>query len=313
VPIGIATFTIGALLLKEHRERSDAPFDVLGFVLSGVGLASLLYTLSEGPTKGWASATIITTGTVGVAAAVLLVWWELRIEHPMLALRLLRRRLFGLANLTQVFVHASFLGLLFLVALFLQQARGLSPLQTGLTVFPEAIGVIVSAQVIGRIYPRVGPRRLVGAGLMAGAVVMALFATIDADTSLWTIRLLMFAAGATVACSFVSLQVGTFAAISPADTGRASAIFATLGHAGAAMGVALGATTLATLLPSPDGVAATDERLYRAFHAAFFVVAGLAMLGSLVAWRLRDSDAASTLRKHAQPSGPPVDVDVRAM
>ncbi|MCU1359748.1 MAG: oxidoreductase, partial [Ilumatobacteraceae bacterium] len=228
------------------------------------------------------------------ADGVLLVWWELRIEHPMLALRLLRQRLFGLSNLTQVFVHASFLGLLFLVALFLQQARGLSPLHTGLTVFPEALGVITSAQIVGRLYPRVGPRRMMGCGLIGSVIVMSLFATIDADTSLWTVRLLMFMAGATVACSFVSLPVATFAAVSPADTGRASAIFATFGHAGAAIGVALGATTLSTLLPTSP--LAGDQRVYHAFHGAFFVVAGLALIGSMAAFRIRDSDARATLR-----------------
>lgn len=301
VPLGIVTFAIGAIFLREHRERSESPFDLPGFLLSGIALASLLYTLSEGPIKGWASGTIIASGLIGVTAAALLVWCELRAEHPMLALRLLHQRLFGLTNLTQVFVHASFLGLLFLVALFLQQAHGLSPLETGLTVFPEALGVVASAQVVGRIYARVGPRRLMGVGLLGSALTMASFSTIDGDTSLWTVRLLMFIAGATVACSFVSLQVATFAAISPADTGRASAIFATFGHAGAAIGVALGATTLTTMLRSPSSD--TDQQLFHAFHGAFFVVAALALAGSLTAWRIRDSDAAATLRRGHQPPG----------
>ncbi|MBI5088435.1 MAG: MFS transporter, partial [Actinobacteria bacterium] len=288
---------VGALMLREHRERSESPFDLQGFVLSGAFLASLLYTLSEGPTSGWGSPTIATTAIVSLAASAALVWWERRIEHPMLDIRLLQQRLFGLANLTQVFSYASFLGLLFLIALCLQQARGLTPLETGLTVFPEALGVVVSAQVVGRIYPYIGPRRVLALGLTAGSVTLAAFATIDADTSLWTIRLMMFAAGAAVACSFVALQVGTFAAISPADSGRASAIFTTFGHAGSAIGVALAATVLTSRLPRGGG--GPNAETFRAFHTGFRVLALVALAGSVVAWFIRDEDAASTLRTRA--------------
>ena len=77
---------------------------------------------------------------------------------------------------------------------------------------------------------------------------------------------------------------------------RLSGVF---GHAGAAIGVALGATTLSTLLPSSS--VADDERVYRAFHGAFFVVAALALIGSIVAFRIRDSDARATLRGATPP------------
>ena len=69
------------------------------------------------------------------------------------------------------FAMASFIGLTFVLPLYLQGLRGLDPLHSGLTTFPQAIGILISSQIAGRIYPRVGPRRLITGGLLGAAVV----------------------------------------------------------------------------------------------------------------------------------------------
>ena len=94
-----------------------------------------------------------------------------------------------------MFSSAGFLGVLFAAPLFLQEARGASALTSGLTTFPEALGVVLSTQLVARIYPRVGPRRLMAAGLTGVAIVMALLSLIENDTSLWLMRALMSTCG----------------------------------------------------------------------------------------------------------------------
>ncbi|MGD9793276.1 MAG: DHA2 family efflux MFS transporter permease subunit [Acidimicrobiia bacterium] len=301
IPIGVITFVFGLVMLTEYRERTVTAFDLPGFVLSAGALACVLYAVSQGPAAGWGSPEIVISGAIGIALSVSLVWWELRAPEPMLQFRLFSSRMFARSNLAGVFVYGSFIGVLFLTALFLQQARGLGPLDTGLTIFPEALGVISAAQIVGRIYSRVGPRRLMGFGLIGTAGIMTLFTQIDAGTNLWLIRGLLYATGFSIAFSFVSLQVATFATISPADTGRASAIFSTVRQASAAAAVALLATVLTSLLPSsagPDsvGLVASPE-VFRAFHRTYLVAAGLAFIGSAVAWSFRDSDVAHTLKR----------------
>ena len=91
---------------------------------------------------------------------------------------------------------AAFLGVLFAAPLFFQIALGLYALQSGLNTFPEAIGVMVGAQIASRLlYPRIGPRRLVAAGLVGVACSTALMSLIGFDTDLWWMRLLMFTMG----------------------------------------------------------------------------------------------------------------------
>jgi EmrB/QacA subfamily drug resistance transporter len=88
VPLGIMAFAFGFFFLREHREPTAGPFDAAGFVLSGGGLALVLYALSEGPFKGWRSPVVLGAAVAGIVAFALLAWVELRQPHPMLAVRL---------------------------------------------------------------------------------------------------------------------------------------------------------------------------------------------------------------------------------
>jgi EmrB/QacA subfamily drug resistance transporter len=302
VPIGILAFVFGALFLREHTEHTAGPFDAAGFVLSGGGLALVLFALSQGPMHGWQSPEVVVAGTLGLAAFALLTVVELRKRAPMLALRLLADRMFRNANLASLFSYASFAGFLFVLPLFLQDLRGLSPLESGLTTFPQALGVLASSQLAGRLYPRIGPRRMMAFGLTGAALTVASFAFVDLTTSLWVIRGLMFTRGAFMAFLFIPLQAATYATITPTDTGRATAIYSTQRQVAAALGVATLATVLTTAtqrhllgVVGTTSPAAISAQL-SAFHDVFIGAAALAAMGAMVALLIRDADAARTMR-----------------
>src|ERR1700682_2177204 len=73
LPVGVVGFVLGALYLREHREETAGRFDLPGFLLSGAGLALVLYALSEGPEKGGRSASVLFSGIVGVVLFALLI------------------------------------------------------------------------------------------------------------------------------------------------------------------------------------------------------------------------------------------------
>jgi EmrB/QacA subfamily drug resistance transporter len=298
IPVGVAAFAFGAAYLREHREESAGRLDLGGAVLSGAGLASVLYALSEGPSKGWLSGPVVAASLLGVAAGVALVTLELRVSRPMLDLRLLGDRLFRSTTLTLVFSTAAFLGLLFLVPQFLQEVHGASALDSGLSTSPEALGVITCSQLVGRLYPRLGPRRLMAFGLGWMAVMIAFLSRIDVDTSLWFVRLGMFFAGTGYAFVLIPLQASSFARIAPADTGRASALFNTTRQVSAALGVAVLATALqAWVAGAGEPGRILTDRDVAGYQRTFVVAAIIAALGALMALRIRDSDAASTMRR----------------
>ena len=180
---------------------------------------------------------------------------------------------------------------------FLQILLGLTPLQSGLTTFPQAVGVILASQFVGKLYHTVGPRRLVTVGLIMVSLSTVPYMFIGMDVSTWTIRGLMFVRGLSMACSFVPLQASTYANIQKADTGRASAIFSTQRQASAAFGVAI----LSTVFYSwrnhvTTGAQPTPANLLSAFHVAFGASIVISFVGAAYAWFfIKDIDAAPTM------------------
>ena len=296
LPVGVGALLFGILCLEDHRDRVDDPFDLPGFVLAGAGFASAMYALSEGASRGWTSPRIVTTGLIGIALLVIFVFVELQTERPMVQLRVLGNRLFRASMSVQTFATAGFLGTLFTVPLFLQEGVGVSALTSGLTVFPEAIGVVTATQVVARVYPKIGPSRLMTGGLIWVAIVLVALSFVDLDVNLWIFRVLMFLLGCGMACVFVSNQAAALATISKADTGRASMLYSVLRQIGAAAGVAILSSVL-IVVGTWEVIVGVSSPNQDAYQAAFLAAAAFALIGALLATRVPDEDAAITMRR----------------
>jgi EmrB/QacA subfamily drug resistance transporter len=290
IPVGAFAIVFGALFLTHQPEAAPGRFDIWGFLLGGPGLALFLYGISNGPLDGWSSARVLGPAVGGVLLLGALIVVELRSSQPMLDFRLLHDRLFLDNTLVGLVGFGAFLGTLFIVPLYLQEARHFSAMTSGVTTFPEALGVLVCTQIAGRMYARVGPRRLqVGGLLWIGAILFVASAYFGAGTNLWVVRIFMFGLGAGFAFLLISQQAARFATISAADTGRATALASAIQQASSAIGIAL----LTTVLTARAGRGAVPHP--SDFDAVFVVAGCMAIGGALVALRIRDSDAAATM------------------
>ncbi|MGI8550337.1 MAG: DHA2 family efflux MFS transporter permease subunit, partial [Dehalococcoidia bacterium] len=317
VPIGIIGFLFSLAFLKEHTEETAGRFDLLGFLFSGAGLALVLYALSRGPGDGWSSLRVLGTGIPGIICFVLLVIVELRNTQPMLDLRLFTDRMFRNANIVFFASAASLLGVLFLLPLFLQNLRGFSAIGTGLILLPQALGTVVFAQLSGRLYPTVGPRRLLMVALALFAISSALLLLVGLNTSVWWIAAIMFVRGVAMAFTFIPLQAATFSTISAEKTGRASSIFNTNRQVGASLGVAILATVLTEQIRThvadavqaaapPAKQAAAMHGSLMGFHDAFFAAVVVGVVGVAFAFLIHDEDAAATMQQ-AREGGMPAE------
>ena len=106
----------------------------------------------------------------------------------------------------------------------------------------------------------------------------------------------MFGLGGCYAFMVLPLQASSFATISRADTGRASALYNTQRQVASALGVAIMATALSVFLDSIGGTASVAGEV-DAYQKSFLVAAGIALVGAVVASRVRDSDAAATMTR----------------
>jgi EmrB/QacA subfamily drug resistance transporter len=300
VPIGIAAFLFALVFLREHTEPAAGRFDFWGFLSSGAGLGLVLYALSEGPTYGWTSPRVLVSGVVGIVLFAMLVVIELGRPDPLLHLRLFKDRMFRYGSLAMFTAFGVLFGVLFLLPLFLQQLRGLSAFEAGLTTFPQAIGMILMVQVTSRLYPRLGPRRMLAIGLAGLCLTSALFMLVGLETNLWWIRGIMLLRGVTMSFALVASQTATFSTIKSEETGRASSLFNTNRQVAASVGVAVLTTVLteATAIYAANGAgtgaSAQDQLL--AFHVAFAASVLFGVLGILFAVRIHDEDAAASLQ-----------------
>src|SRR5580658_1351801 len=295
VPIGVAAVIFGALFLDDHAQADPGRFDLAGFLLAASGLGLMMYGVSEGPLKGWADTGVLTTIVIGAGLLVTLVFVELKKAKPLVDLRVYGDRLFRSTSVVLTLGAVAFLGVLFMVALFYQDGLHLSALQSGLNTFPEALGVLIGAQVVSRrLYPVFGPRRIMASGLTLVALSMAGMAAIGAHTTLWWPRALMLLIGLGMSCVFIPAQAASFATITPERTGRASTLFNAARQLGGAVGVAFLTTVLAAVGPTRLSAGHLVADL-SAYHAAFLAAAAVALAAVVVAFTVSDADAAAPM------------------
>jgi sugar phosphate permease len=265
-----------------------------------------MYAVSTGPLTSWTSPDIVVSGLVGVLLLGIFVVVELHTAQPMVDLHLLRNRLFRSTNVVMFLGAAAFLGLLYLVPLYFQDARGLSALQSGLSTFPEAFGVMIGAQFASRlIYPRIGPRRHITGGLIGLALCMLALTQVTVSTNLWLIRALMFVLGWLMAQMMVPNQAASFAMIPPESMGRATTFFNTMRQVGSATGVAILSTVLIGV-GSTQATGGTHGADITAYHFAFLAAAAFALAGAVFSLTIHDSDAAETIvRPRRRRTAPP--------
>ena len=299
VPVGLAALIFGGLFLEEHKEAAPGGFDVGGFVLGGFGLASLMFALNQGTRQGWTAPLVLGAAALGAGLMAAFVFVELRKREPMVQLRLFKNRLFGATAVVSFFSSAAFLGILFVTPVFLQEGRGVSPLESGTTTFPEAIGVVCSTQLVARLYPRIGPRRLMAGGMAGLGCVALLMSRLSLDGGPWPVRILMFALGICMAYIFLPNQAASMATISRSDTGRASTLFSVQRQLGSAVGIAVLGSVMAIVGTTVGGAIGGPPNI-DAYHAAYFAAAGIALVGSLLALRVPDSEAAHTMVRQSK-------------
>jgi len=295
VPIGIAAIIFGSIFLEKHAAANPGRFDITGLLLAASGLGLTMYGVSEGPLKGWTNRPVLASVIAGALLLVILVVVELRISEPLLDLRVYSNRLFRTSSIVMVLGSIAFLGVLFLVALFYQDGLHLSALQSGINTFPEALGVMIGAQIVSRrLYPIFGPRRIMCTGLVIVAASISAMATIGIHTSLWWARLFMLLLGLGMSSVFIPAQAASFATVSQEKTGRASTLFNTARQLGGAIGVALLTTVVAAVGPvrtTSHGVVANLS----AYHVSFLAAGAVALVAITAAVTIRDSEAAATM------------------
>jgi EmrB/QacA subfamily drug resistance transporter len=286
IPVGIVALAIAALVLREEAQEQAGSLDGLGFMLSAGGLVAVVYALGLAGHDGFGDSQVLLFGIGGLVLLAAFVLWELRTAEPMVDVRLLKDKLFGVSNLVVITANTTMMGSFFVLPLLLQTQKGLSAFEVGLITFPMALGVAAMSKTAASLYETVGPRRLLMTGLAGNAAMTLLLALVDYNTSSWLIAGNMFVRGLFCAFVFVPMQAVAFATISPESMGRASSILSVTRQVAASFGVAIMATALTSRLGfhgAALGLPETRDAALIAFQDTFIFAGILGVLGILAA------------------------------
>ncbi len=258
IPLGLTAIALTLRFVPESRAPRPRRFDPVGQVLVIVLLASVTYGIIEAPGAGWTSPAILLAFGAATTALLALLAYEPRRREPLIDLRFFRSIPFSSAIAISVAAFASFGGFLFLNTIYLQDVRGLSPVDAGFTIVPIALMTVVLSPISGRMVGRSGPRTpLVIAGV-ASVVACSMLVGVGPETPFaWLIAsYVVFGIG----FGFVNAPI-TNAAVSgmPREqAGVAAAVATTSRQFGQAIGVAIVGAIVASGAEGSSGAALTS-------------------------------------------------------
>jgi EmrB/QacA subfamily drug resistance transporter len=227
VPVGILGAVLAMMILPNFPRVGGRSFDMPGFVCIAVSMFSLLLAFEEGTTWGWMGYRVLILLAVGVNALALFVVIELQVKEPLLNVRVFRY--WPLVNsLIQIsIISVGINAVLFYVPNFIQGAQGLTPMNSGLVLLPQAMVMMVIVPVAGRIYDKMGARWPAVIGLALAAFGTFLMVKVNVDMTRQELVIWMMIRAAGIGLAMMPIMTGGLSVL-PANLASAGSAFNTI-------------------------------------------------------------------------------------
>jgi EmrB/QacA subfamily drug resistance transporter len=239
IPVGLIAIVLTLRLIPESRAPRPRRFDPVGQALVIVLLSTLTFGIIEAPGRGWSSPAILATLSASAVALLALLLYEPRREEPLIDLRFFRSIPFASAIVSSVAAFAAFGGFLFLNTLYLQQVRGLSPVQAGLVTVPMAVMTVLMSPLSGRIVGRRGPRLPLVISGICSVTACAMLTGIDQATPIAQLLAAYVIFGLGLGLVNAPITNAAVSGMPRAQAGVAAAIATTSRQVGQTLGVAV--------------------------------------------------------------------------
>jgi MFS transporter, DHA2 family, multidrug resistance protein len=320
VPIVLAGLVAVAMIVPESRAPRPGRIDLVGVLLSVVGLVALTYGIIDGGEHGFDRPLVWVAIAVGVAVLAGFIAYERRIAYPSLDVRLFRIPRFAAPVAVIGLIFFAGMGVMFFSSFYLQLVRGYSPFETGLLFLPFAVAQLVFAPRSATMVRRYGAKAVSATGLSLTVVALAAFAFIGTDTPIWVFATVFFIQGAGMANIMPPAMESIMSSLPREKAGVGSAVSNTVRQVGSALGIAVLGSVLASVyrdqiapatqaLPIPmrdaatasvsgaygvaerlgaNGapvIAAANDAFVSAMHGAAALAAAFAVVGVLVVLR----------------------------
>jgi DHA2 family multidrug resistance protein len=247
VPIGIINILMIMRFIEDPHflVRETGKVDVFGLIFLTCGLGALQTMLEQGEQLNWFESNfIIYLAVAATIGLVLFLWQELRIEKPAVNLRIMKDINFSSSTFLGGILGLALMSSLFILPIFLQQLLGYPAFNSGLALLPRSLAMALIMPIAGRLYNKMGPRILIGAGLFLNAVSFYQLSILNLDIGFWDIFLPQFLQGIGFGMIFVSLSTAALSTIEQHLMTAATGLYNVVRQVFGSVGIALTATLL---------------------------------------------------------------------
>ncbi|HUY16239.1 MAG TPA: MFS transporter [Acidimicrobiales bacterium] len=286
VPIGILTFFLGSVLIKENAGLGVRHgLDVTGSLLMTTSLVIGIYAVVKASTYGWLSGHTLGFGGVAVVLMSTFLILESRVAKPIMPLRIFKLRSLSASSVVRGLSFAAMFAVFFFGALYLEKVLGYAPLHTGIAFLPMTIAMaVMSLGLTSRLLIRFGPMKLLIPGMSAVIVGLLLLSRTPVHANYFVSILPAFLLlGIGMSISAVPLLTIAMADVPKNDAGLASGIVNVSMWLASSVGLAvlgtLAASKTSSLIARGQSQASA---LVAGYHITFLIGSILAALGLVV-------------------------------
>jgi EmrB/QacA subfamily drug resistance transporter len=282
VPIGVAAVIVSYLVLRERSVRIKARIDVAGMALLGAGLLLILYALTKLTGTGWSD--MIGFQLFGGGALIAaFVAWERFYSAPLLDLKMFSERVFSASVFAAFFQGLANFAVLFLIIMYLQGVRGLSPFYSSLLLIPGYLLGGVTAPLAGRSSDKYGARIVASLGLALQACGVLVYYSLSVDSTLWIIVVGSVINGAGSSSFYPANISAVMANTQPKAYGVASGLLRTFSNAGMVSSFAVALLIASLSIPRQQAFAIFlgVNKLTQALSSSFVTGMHAALLTSI--------------------------------
>lgn len=188
LPVALIPLALGIFKLKNLTfQNRNISLDFMSLVLSTIGFGGVLYGFSSGGSLGWDNPIVLVTIAVGIIALVIFVFRQLKLEEPLLELRVYKYPMFALSSVISVVLSISMFSAMILMPIYIQTIKGISPIESGLMMLPGALLMGIMSPVTGNLFDRFGAKVLAIPGLSLVVITTYMFSALTVDTNYFVV------------------------------------------------------------------------------------------------------------------------------
>jgi EmrB/QacA subfamily drug resistance transporter len=306
IPIGILAVILGRRLLPIDEPMNVGRLDAIGLALVASGLVGITYGLAETGSAGTlASWRVLGPLLAGLVLVAVFIVRSLRIEKPLLDIRLFANRAFAAASLTTFCLGAALFGAMILMPLYFQTVRGEDAVHTGLLLAPQGIGAAFAMALSGRATERFGGGITALVGVLITVVATVPFVFIADTTSYWLISAAMVVRGFGIGMSMMPSMTAAFSVLRRDQVADASPQLTVLQRVGGSIGTAILTVVLQRGIDASDGSPAEVANAFGNTYWWVMAIAVAAIVPTVMLWRVERAAKAPASDMAAAPGAVP--------